>query len=73
MGGDHVTSGAGRVSVNGEAVLRIVTVSQGIFAISNCFIMLFSKKSSLQRKKKEPSIFWGRQRLDLCPTNLKLG
>ena len=58
MRGDHVTRGAGRVSVNGEGVLRIVTVSQGIFAISNCFIMLFSTKSSLQRKKKEPSIFW---------------
>ena len=52
MGGDHVTRGAGRVSVNREGVLRIVTVSQGIFAISNYFIMLFSKKLPLQRKKK---------------------
>ena len=30
MGGDHVTRGAGKVSVNGEGVLRIVTVSQGL-------------------------------------------
>ena len=43
-----------------KGCLRIVTVSQGIFAISNYFIMLFSKKLPLQRKKKEPSIFWGR-------------